>query len=351
MNAPIINPIQISEPIARPDFHTIDVPESMAPRLIVVVDTEAEFDWNEVPDASANQVEAVQNIHLVQKIFDQYGITPCYVLDYPIATQKESVDIFRHIIGSHSCEIGAHLHPWVNPPLVESDRPSDTFPGNLGYDLEHAKLARLTTTIGEQFGLMPRSYKAGRYGIGPHTPRILRELGYEIDLSVCPPFDYSGEGGPDFSQSTAKPCWIGEDQSLLEIPLSGAFVGAAGQSSASVYQIAGHFPKLRLRGALSKLNIVDRLLLSPEGHCFDEHKKLVRFLLTRGIRTFTWSFHSPTLLPGMTIYTQSERDLHQFLDRFRRFFDFFFEEIGGIATTPQKLRQTLTALPRDTSTM
>ncbi len=95
---------------------TIDLPGDTTPQLIVVVDTEAEFDWTADPDVNANEVSAVRNIHLVQEIFDEYEITPCYVVDYPMATQSESVYALREIFERRPCEIGAHLHPWVNPP-------------------------------------------------------------------------------------------------------------------------------------------------------------------------------------------------------------------------------------------
>ena len=29
------------------------------------------------------------HIHRVQDLFDEYGIVPCYVIDYPIASQPE----------------------------------------------------------------------------------------------------------------------------------------------------------------------------------------------------------------------------------------------------------------------
>ncbi len=169
--------------------------------------------------------------------------------------------------------------------------------------------------------------------------KVLESLGYQIDLSVCPPYDFRSDGGPDFSNSDARPCWFGEDDSLLEIPLSGAFVGSAGKYSRGLHSVAGHFDLLRLRGVLSRLNIVDRLMLSPEGHTAKEHRKLVEFLLRQGVRTFTWSFHSPSLMPGMTIYTQNDRDLQKFLDSFRRFFDYFLGELNGVATTPLEVEE------------
>jgi len=58
------------------------------------------------------------------------------------------------------------------------------------------------------------------------------------------------------------------------------------------------------------------------------------------VRTFTWSFHSPSVVPGHTSYVQNEAQLRLFLDSFRQYFDFFFNELGGQASSPARI-QTL----------
>lgn len=314
------------------------------PQLIVVVDTEEEFDWSLPPDSSSNSITAIREIGRVQEIFDEYGIVPCYVIDYPIASQKEGIDNLKPVFESSRCEIGAHLHPWVNPPCRETLNWQNTYPGNLGADLEFEKLDNLTATIHQNFGVKPEIYKAGRYGIGNNTAGILKRLGYRIDLSVCSAFDYRADGGPDFSDCSADTYWIGEDGELLEIPLSCAFVGNAGPLSKHLYRISGHFSILKARGILSRLGIVDRLMLSPEGYVTSEHIKLTRFLLDKGVRIFTWNFHSPTVVPGMTMYTQSAREVSRFLDSFRRYFDFFLGELQGKASTPTQIISQLEAV-------
>ena len=311
------------------------------PQLLVVIDTEEEFDWSVLPTMGSRSVQAIREIHRVQAIFDEYEITPCYVVDYPIASQQEGIDHLKPILNSGRCEIGAHLHPWVNPPYTEESTWSNTYPGNLGYDLELAKLECLSNQIQKSFGIKPEIYKAGRYGVGQRTTNILEHLGYTIDLSICSAFDYRADGGPDFSDFSASPYWFGENEGLLEIPLSGAFVGSAGPLAKYLYKLAGHFNFLKAKGILSKLGIVDRLMLSPEGYEPEEHKKLTRHLYNLGVRTFTWNFHSPSVVPGMTMYTQSNRDVTRFLDSCRWYFDYFLGEFKGVTTTPMRVKQQL----------
>lgn len=312
---------------------------SQKPLLQVVIDTEEEFDWSKGPDRSKISVKHLQQLHLVQDIFEQYGLKPCYVVDYPVASDlshnQQLVEAFRH----DKCEIGAHLHPWVNPPYTELLSVSNMYPGNLPYELEKQKLKLLTDRIAETFDFTPVTYKAGRYGFGPNTQQILEELKYQIDLSVCPTFDHSYDGGPDYQKFGVTPFYFGNN--LLEIPLTAAYAGVAGRFSNQLFNFAKQHTKLRLPGILARTGVVDRLVLSPEGFTTEEHIKITRFLLKRNVRFFTWSFHSSSIVAGNTSYVQSQQQLTEFLDRFKRFFDFFFGTLGGAATSPIQFKSLM----------
>jgi len=322
---------------------SIELPEDLPAQLLVVVDTEEEFDWGAAPDSNANAVTAMDHIDRVQAIFNEYGITPCYVIDYPIASKAGGYRKLRQYAEQGQCEIGAHLHPWVNPPVTEKLTPANTYPGNLPAGLEREKLELLRDAIAENLGVTPVAYKAGRYGFGPNTGQTLEELGFSIDLSVCPPLDSRADGGPDYRRFDARPFWFGSRHSnaLLEIPCTGGFLGWAGGAALPLYETALALKKLHVPGIMSRLGAVDRLMLSPEGFTSAEHIRLTRALYKQGLRTFTWSFHSPSVVPGHTAYVQSDDQLTEFLARFRRFFDFFFNELGGQATTPTRLRSLI----------
>jgi len=315
----------------------IKLPTDCPPQLIVVIDTEEEFDWNAEPDPSQTSVRSLEFIDRVQSIFNEYGICPCYVVDYPVASQARGTSLLKKYFEAGQCEIGAHLHPWVNPPILESISVRNMYPGNLDPELERGKLLHLRNTIADVFGKAPSVYKAGRYGFGPNTENILSELGFDIDLSLCPPVDYRYDGGPDYRHCSAEPFWFGS-QSLLEIPVTGAFVGWARGAALPIYELANRFKFLKAPAVLSRLSALDRLMLSPEGFTPKEHVKLTRSLYDQGVRTFTWSFHSSSVVPGNTIYVRKESELDEFLRKFRLFFNYFFDELGGQASTPTRLK-------------
>tara|TARA_R110002167_G_scaffold37298_9_gene116971 strand:- start:1121 stop:1786 length:666 start_codon:yes stop_codon:yes gene_type:complete len=214
------------------------------------------------------------------------------------------------------------------------------YPGNLPEALEREKLRVLSETIQQNFGRPPVAYKAGRYGFGPNTTGILQELGFDIDLSVCPPLDSRADGGPDYRRFNAHPFWFGgSDKPILEIPCTGGFIGWAHPMAIPLFEVAQRLRKFRAPGILSRIGAVDRLMLSPEGFTPAEHIKLTRALYKQGVRTFTWSFHSPSIVPGNTSYVQNEAQLKAFLNSFRKFFNFFFNELGGQASSPTRIRK------------
>ena len=229
----------------------------------------------------------------------------------------------------------------MNPPYDEQVTPYNSYPGNLDPVLERKKLTILTGAIVAAFGIRPTIYKAGRYGIGPGTADSLQALDYEIDLSVVPHTDFGADGGPDFRALPDRPYWFGDDDGLLEIPMSRGFSGLTSPFGPAIFSATQSRlgRSLHLGAILARTRLLERATLTPEGIDTEAHKRLVHAMIDRGHRVFTLSFHSPSLAPGHTPYVRTANELQQFLDKIRYALDFFFGEIGGRATTPPEVRQ------------
>jgi hypothetical protein len=316
-------------------------PASQQPMLAVVVDTEAEFDWVSSRSRRAAGVTSVKALRQVQPIFERYKVRPTFVVDYPISTIPEGYEVIRDLYQSGVCEVGAHLHPWDTPPFVEEITDGNSYAGNLAPKVEREKLVRLTAAIVQNVGVQPRIYKAGRYGLGLATPRILTELGYEIDASVLPGTDLRRELGPNFSKCPAHPCWFGTDPALLEISMSVGYTGLLAGFPAIARVLTTHrFLKgLHLPGILSHLRLLDRIVLTPEGITFEEQRRLTWAMLRRGHRVFSLTFHSPSLVPGNTPYVHDSAQLQSFLRRIEQYLEFFITEIGGRPATPFEIKE------------
>jgi len=317
----------------RPAMLSPDTP----PLLVVVVDTEEEFDWGKPFDRGSTGVTSIKYQTRAHKVFERYGIKPTYVMDYPVASQPDGYGPLGELYRDGLCRIGAHLHPWVNPPYDEAVTSPNSYPGNLPADLEKDKLRILTETIGETFGARPTIYKAGRYGVGPHTTQILCDLDYRIDVSVVAESDLRDtDNGPDFRRCGAAPYFFGPSHRLLEVPLSVCYAGALPALGRRIYGSLKSplGESLRLPGICRRLGLFERLRLSPEGIDFDEHRQLTEIMLARGHKVFSFAYHSPSLDAGHTPYVRTAAELDVFLDRFRRYFDYFFGELGGRPATP-----------------
>ncbi|HLY45599.1 MAG TPA: glycosyltransferase [Stellaceae bacterium] len=318
------------------------------PYLLAVIDTEEEFDWGAPPPSRA----AIGNLReqaAAQKIFDRFGIVPTYAVDYPVASRPDGFKPLAELAQDGRCEIGAHLHPWVNPPVEEERNERNSFPGNLPRQLERAKLIRLTETIEANFGRKPLLYRAGRYGLGPHTFETLAELGYQIDCSILPFVDLTDKEGPDYTDCGNDLSWVGPGRRLLEMPVTTAVIGGLANGNRGFYRAAfsRRAERAHLPGALARLRLLDRIRLTPEGTSLAEAMRLTDAMVRQGQRVFVISYHSSSLKIGETRYVRSAADLARFLSWIEGFLEHFFGKHNGRAATPEIiLRRARAAAPR-----
>jgi hypothetical protein len=305
------------------------------PYLLVVIDAEEEFDWRTVPSPSLN-VKSMRHQNIAQKIFERFDIVPTYLVDYAVAAQRDGYEPLLEYLRSKRCEVGAQLHPWINPPIEEELVERNSFAGNLPEQLEFEKIRVLTSTIEDNFRAQPILYRAGRYGLGPNTARIISSLGYKIDCSVLPLRDLRPSFGPDFRNSPTQPYWFGPNNRLLEVPvttgLTGLLSGSGRNLPSALYSQASE--ALHIPGIFARLHMLNRIRLSPEGNSLVEAKRLTRTLRRRDDQQlFVLSYHSPSLLPGNTPYVRTQRDLQEFLYWLEAYIEFFLDEIGGTPST------------------
>jgi hypothetical protein len=302
-------------PAVSPDSHVSDrglvvpigdrlpLPPGTQKRFIVSVDTEEEFDWGAPFNRASNTSATIAAMPDVTARFNAAGVKPVFLCDWPVIDNPESGQIMRDLALSGGCEVGTHLHPWVNPPHDEIVSRHNSFTGNLPEHLQWQKLKRVTERIETVIGTRPIVYRAGRYGIGPKTYSMLAALGYKFDVSVRPFFDYRQENGPDFSDYR---CWPWRtEEGLISLPLSTVQTG--------LLRDMRTLPDWWvLRGVAGKLGLQRRIPLTPEGTPVDEALAAIDALHRDGLEVFSLSFHSPTVTPGNTAYVKNADDLKAF---------------------------------------
>lgn len=278
--------------------------------FMVFVDTEEEFDWLAGVDRSRTQVTATAGMARCHAMLAAAGICPVYLTDYPVIDSDAASDLIGRWLADGTADIGAHLHPWVNPPHEEVVSAANSFAGNLPEALERAKLTSLCERMEERLGVRPTAYRAGRYGVGPNTARILIELGFRLDCSIRSRFDYSAAGGPDFTSMPVQPYRLDDEGSLIELPLSTAYVGGFRSLGASLHRWASVVPKAP--AALARSGLFARTPLTPEGVTARQCVAAIDALLDCETPLLSFSFHSPTTEPGHTPYVRDASALEDF---------------------------------------
>jgi peptidoglycan/xylan/chitin deacetylase (PgdA/CDA1 family) len=130
-------------------------------------------------------------------LFAHHGAKATYLLSPEVTRDDASASVLRAIGKGH--ELGTHLH---GEYVDEGDSPApitSAFQRDYPREVERDKLARLTAQFQTTFGHAPRSFRAGRFGIGEHSLALLEELGYHVDSSVTPFVDWSASGAPGLS--------------------------------------------------------------------------------------------------------------------------------------------------------
>ncbi len=79
---------------------------------------------------------------------------------------------------------------------------------------------------------------------------------------------------------------------------------------------------LRIVGILDRLNLLNKVWLSPESDDADRMIRLAESIRRRGYRILNMFFHSTTLEPGLTHFTKSGEDVEELNRRIERFLEY-----------------------------
>ncbi|WP_231862709.1 polysaccharide deacetylase family protein [Sphingorhabdus sp. M41] len=304
--------------IRRPNRH-VHWPEKFGRRFLISVDTEEEFDWDAPFQREGHTTASVPQLQEFQEFIEAHGVQPVYFIDYAIIENDAAAAFLRTVAEQGRATVGVHLHPWINPPFDEQVNIYNSFAGNLPKELEEEKLVTLRDAIRDKIGITPTIFRAGRYGIGPNTTELLIKHGFEMDSSIRPRFDYSGQGGPDFLAVGSEPYWWNGEAKLLEVPLTTVYSGLLRKQAGFVAGIMEKYPLVNALFSRSKM--IERIPLTPEGISARETKEAIDVALDDELRLLVFSFHSPSLSPGHTPYVRSQADLEGFYDWWREVLD------------------------------
>ncbi|MBN2070324.1 MAG: polysaccharide deacetylase family protein [Candidatus Krumholzibacteriota bacterium] len=306
----------------------------MATRIFITIDTE-EDSWDR-RSRTDNAVSNISYIPKIQDLFDEFGAVPTYLLDYPVVVDPAASEIILKIHEEGRCEIGTHCHPWNTPPFEEEMTDHNSMLCNLPYSLICKKLEILHKAIIDRFDTAPICFRAGRWGFGPDVARSIMELGYHVDSSVLPLWDWTDYCGPDFSGAPSSiyhfsPENILEEKpgnGLVEVPVTMSFMQKPFARYASLRRrlMRQGLSRFHLLGVLDKLKILNLRMLSPEVSTSFDMIRTARNYLEDGNSFLNMTFHSTSLMPGKSEFVRDENDLRDFIAKIRAFLEFCSDE-------------------------
>ncbi len=197
-------------------------------KVLITIDTEWDRKRNK---AEPITVKNLSKIGHFQNLCDKYKIKPVYLCTYEVLNDQNFIKFIENYVLNNKVEIGAHLHPWSNPPFPYGDpleeQKKQSFPHEYSDDIFYNKLKVLTELIKKKFDITPISYRAGRFGfILEHIP-VLSRLGYKVDTSITPHISHKltkgwKQTGIDFSDyNNLNPNILYyQSHSIIEFPIT-----------------------------------------------------------------------------------------------------------------------------------
>ena len=282
--------------------------------LVVTVDVEEDFEWGVDfrREYSEKETSNVKELLKFQDLCDKYAVKPTYLVDYPVLNNKTSSKILKKL-KHRNCELGTHLHAWCNPPFEEEISVKNTFANNLGIELVKRKMDALDSKFSKTFGIKPKTFKSGRYGINKGILLVLSDKGYIADTSTVP-FRNQSQHEKGIDNKTTHPYYLSSKKGrLVEIPATSGF-------NLKNFNFCSR--KNLLVRIFKKTGLIRRTKLSPEDYSLNEMRKICDMFVSKNIPVLHMELHSTDLQVGKNPNVKNRKDLEMFYEKTEGIIDY-----------------------------
>lgn len=319
--------------------------------FVLSIDTEEEWDWNGPFPEEIISVNNVSEIPSFQNEMNDLGITPTYLLDYAVLDNQSARQTLQSTLKNNpEIEFGAHLHPWVTPPIVKTLKEADSHIVNLPIDQVQKQIDSLKEAITLYFGKAPTSFRSGRWGINNEILSYLIDSGFTVDSSVYPYykndwFNYQDTGMDPGVLYPKK----NRTDTIYELPVTAGFNFKKYSCANEVQKFLEQKPFSYLRpiGFLWQLNLLRKIYLSPELSTADDMIKLCKTALANNAPVIHMNLHSSSLLPGATSYVKNTNEKIEMTDKIAKVVKYLFENHQVEACTVSQAAELLRPISRE----
>jgi hypothetical protein len=297
--------------------------------FILSIDTEEEWDWTGPFPKNNCSVENIQQLPKFQTFCEKLNIRPTYFVDYAVADNLDAADTLKSILEKKQCEIGAHLHPWCNPPYFGESGERESHVINLPISQVEQKLDALVEILCKRLNVIPNSFRTGRWGIDSKILQLLVTKGFQVDSSMYPFYKnkyFNNEMvklvpyWPDYNN----PIDQGPQRNIVELPVTVGFNRSNYSTMLKLYNVVSLpiFNTLRLVGILWHTRILRKLYLSPESTSGNDMKTLINSSLKNRNPVIHMYLHSSSLIDGPTGFTHQQNSFDIICDNIKQAIDY-----------------------------
>ena len=289
--------------------------------FIITVDTEGDNQWSWKPGMPIT-TENTAYIPRFQELCEKYAFKPVYLTNYEMIMDDRFSTYARAKAQAGKCEIGMHIHAWNSPPeyglknLFGGNPFITEFPDSVVYE----KLSFLKELITKRTGIVPISFRSGRWATNQTLFKKLDELGFLVDCSITPGISNYTDKGMSVEHGND---YVNENNSvrrlhgnLIEVPMT----------TKRIRMAKGTSLKNRARNVILGKDI----WLRPAINTFEEMKQLCESVQKDGITYLEFMIHSTELMPGGSPYTMTEDKVETFYRRMEQLFQYVSQEYVGI---------------------
>ena len=297
--------------------------------FILSIDTEEEWDWTGPFPESNCSVENIQELPKFQDFCETVNIRPTYFVDYAVADNPEAAGALKSFTDRNRCEIGAHLHPWCNPPYFGESGEKESHVINLPISQVEEKLDSLVEILVKQLNIIPNSFRTGRWGIDGRILKLLVKKGFKVDSSMYPLYKnayFNNEKArnvpywPDYNN----PIDQGPQRNIVELPVTVGFNRSSYSTMLNIHNFASlpFFRTMHLVGILWHTRLLRKLYLSPEVTSGNDMKPLIDSSLNNHNHVIHMYLHSSSFIDGATGFKQQKYTYDIICDNIKQAIDY-----------------------------
>jgi hypothetical protein len=219
-----------------------------------------------------------------------------------------------------NCEIGAHLHPWCNPPYFGEVGEAESHVVNLPVEHVSQKLDALMSSLEKSFGVKPKSFRTGRWGIDQNVIELLVKKGITIDSSVYPFYENEYFSCTDASNlpywpDLNNPLQKGSQKTLYELPVTVGFNRRNFELANKIHTAFAKPPLswTRFNGLAWHTNLLRKTYLCPELSSTQDMLTLCDTYISKGYSVLHMYMHSSCLLMNQNGLLGNEHNPFDFI--------------------------------------